>query len=89
METVYVIGSGPSGIACALGLLASKEVHVIMLDVGKELEPPILERRQTAMTPIIYPDKQPPWENPPSKKFIKHVFYQIALKALYRALSAI
>lgn len=77
METVYVIGSGPSGIACALGLLESKNVRVVMLDVGKELDPNILKQRIDDNIIKRFPDKQPPWENPTSKKFVKHLFGSI------------
>src|ERR1700759_2336454 len=35
---IYVIGSGPAGIACAVGLL-SKGHTVTMLDAGLEIEP--------------------------------------------------
>ena len=48
METVYVIGSGPAGVAAALGLLERQNVHVVMLDVGKLLESNKLEKRLNA-----------------------------------------
>jgi len=35
---IFVIGSGPAGVACAFGLL-SKGLKVIMLDAGIEIEP--------------------------------------------------
>jgi len=33
-----VIGSGPSGVSCATALLKKKNVKVLMLDTGYELE---------------------------------------------------
>ena len=73
METVYVIGSGPAGVAAALGLLEKKNLHVVMLDVGKSLEPGKLENRLNTHSPIIYPDRHLPWEKN-KKHFNKHLF---------------
>jgi len=75
METVYVIGSGPSGIGCALGLLARNNIKVVMLDVGKTLEQEKLENRLQNNNPIIYPEKKLPWENKNKTNiFNKHLF---------------
>src|SRR3990167_8056238 len=75
METVYVIGSGHSGIACALGLLARQNTRVIMLDVGKTLEPNKLNDRLNQSLPVFQSDNLLPWEK--KKAFQKHLFGSI------------
>jgi hypothetical protein len=78
METVYIIGSGPSGVACALGLLARNNVQVVMLDVGKKLETGKLENRLKNNLPILYPNDDLPWEDKKKVKlFNKHLFGSI------------
>src|SRR3990167_4222382 len=75
METVYVIGSGPSGVSCALGLLARQDTRVIMLDVGKTLESNKLNDRLNQTLPVFQSDDLLPWEK--KKVFQKHLFGSI------------
>lgn len=75
MDIVYIIGSGPSGIACALGWLDRQNVRVVMLDVGNELEPDLLKKRERLGQPILKANRLPPWET--QNYLSKHIFGSI------------